>query len=77
MTLSRILLDGVFVCLGVYLFATAPEPLPDGKVEVTGCRHPVNAVFDWGNAINEVARTVYTKRIVGGGKAAGLKFGEE
>jgi adenylate cyclase len=77
MTLPRIFLVGVFVCLGVYLFATAPEPLPDGDVEMAGCRHPVNAVFDGVNVINEVARTVYTKRIVGGGKAAGLKFGEE
>lgn len=77
MTLPRIFFAGAFACLGIYLFASAPEPLPDGVVEVAGCRHPVNAVFDGVNVINEVARTIYTKRIVGGGKAAGLKFGED
>lgn len=77
MTSPRIFFAGAFACLGIYLFASAPEPLPDGVVEVAGCRHPVNAVFDGVNVINEVARTIYTKRIVGGGKAAGLKFGED
>ncbi|WP_299424774.1 DUF3365 domain-containing protein [uncultured Shimia sp.] len=77
MTLPRIFFVGVFACLGIYLFATAPAPLPDGEAEVAGCRHPVTAVFDGVNAINDVARTIYTKRIVGGGMAAGLKFGEE
>lgn len=77
MSFSRIILVGVFACLAIYLFATAPEPLPDGDAEVAGCRHPVTALFGGVNAINEVARTIYTKRIVGGGMAAGLKFGEE
>ncbi|WP_412554462.1 DUF3365 domain-containing protein [Shimia sp. MIT1388] len=77
MTLPRIFFVGVFACLGIYLFATAPAPLPDGEAEVAGCRHPVTALFDGVNAINDAARTIYTKRIVGGGLAAGLKFGEE
>ncbi|WP_294222317.1 DUF3365 domain-containing protein [uncultured Shimia sp.] len=77
MTLSRIFLTGVLGCLAVYLFVSAPAPLPDGDGEIAGCRHPVNAVFDGVNAINEVARTMYTKRIVGGGMAAGLKYGED
>lgn len=77
MTLPRIMTVCGFACLAVYLFATAPEPLPDGDVEAAGCRHPVTALFDGVNAINEAARTIYTKRIVGGGLSAGLKFGEE
>ncbi len=77
MTVFRIILLGVFSCLGVYLFATAPPPLLDGAAENPGCRHPVNALFDGVNAINHSARAVYTERIVGGGLKAGLKFGED
>lgn len=77
MTLPRIFLFGVLSCLAIYLFVSAPASLPDGKAAVAGCRHPVNAMFDGVNAINQVARGIYTKRIVGGGMASGLKFGEE
>ncbi len=77
MTLTRIMFVGGFACLAIYLLVSAPEPLPDGDMRAAGCRHPVNAMFDGVNAINQVARGIYTKRIVGGGLAAGLKFGED
>ncbi len=77
MTVLRIVLIGGFTCLGVYLFATAPPPLSEEAEVAEGCQHPVEDLFAVTNHINSVARGIYTKRIVGGGMAAGLKFGEE
>lgn len=66
-----------FVCLGVYLFVSAPPPLPDGSQQAeSGCARPVAQLFDSVNAINQAARDVYTKDIVGPGLKAGLKFDE-
>ncbi|MBO9401869.1 DUF3365 domain-containing protein [Shimia sp. R9_3] len=77
MTTLRIVLLGGFTCLAIYLFATAPPPLKDGGERVSDCQHPVTDLFAVANHINAAARGIYTKRIVGGGMAAGLKFGEE
>lgn len=66
-----------FACLGVYLFVSAPPPLPDGSQQAeSGCARPVAQLFDSVNAINQAARDVYTKDIVGPGLKAGLKFDE-
>ncbi|MGR3712960.1 MAG: hypothetical protein ACU0A6_07560 [Shimia sp.] len=74
----KIVLTGVFATLAVYLFATAPEKLPDQAAAGIGrCNFKVTSLFDGANTINETARTIYTKRIVGGGGKAGLKFGED
>lgn len=76
--MMKLVVVGLFGSLMVYLFATAPEKLPDQTQAAAGrCSFEVAALFDGVNAINDVARATYTKRIVGGGKAAGLKFGED
>ncbi|MEP3296205.1 MAG: hypothetical protein ABJO27_06955 [Pseudoruegeria sp.] len=74
----RLLLAGVFTCLAVYLFVSAPVPLPDdqaiaGNIETIEVAKLFNAV----NVINETAREIYTKRIVGQGVLAGFAFGED
>ncbi len=74
----RIALAGVFTCLAIYLFATAPEPLVQQTQLANGqCVYPAQDLFDGVNAINDVARSIYTKRIVGEGGKVGLKFGED
>ncbi|WP_270730607.1 c-type heme family protein [Shimia sp. Alg240-R146] len=76
--MMKITLFGLFGSLMIYLFATAPEALPDQTAATAGrCNFEVTALFDGVNAINDAARSIYTKRIVGGGKEAGLKFGED
>lgn len=76
--MMKLVVAGLFGSLMVYLFATAPEKLPDQAQAAAGrCSFEVTALFDGVNAINDVARSTYTKRIVGGGKKAGLAFGED
>ena len=78
MTKLSMIVSSMFICLAVYLFATAPEPLPDEKDIGTQARAiDVSNMFNAMNAINDAARRIYTSRIVGGGKAAGLAFGED
>lgn len=74
----RILTVGLVGCLGIYLFVSAPAPLPDkatmfDEVRVVEVEKMFNAV----NAVNDAARAIYTERIVGAGLQAGLKFGED
>jgi hypothetical protein len=78
MTPFRITLVGGFTCLGIYLFATAPAPLADqGTTQASNCVYDTREVFAALNTINDSARSIYTKRVVGGGLRAGLKFGED
>lgn len=60
--------------LSVYLFATAPPPLEDGKP--AGAAIPVERMFEILKAENDVVRALWTKEVVGAGKQAGLKFDE-
>lgn len=67
-----------FVCLAIYLFVSAPPPLADGAgAPPQACTHPVEQMFATVNALNQAARDVYTKDIVGAGLKAGLAFGED
>ena len=62
----------------VYLFATAPAPLPEAP-ERSGSRNaviPVSELFDTVNLVNAKTRQIWTSRIVGKGMEAGLKFEE-
>jgi len=62
----------------VYLFATAPAPLPEAA-ERSGSRNaviPVSKLFDTVNLVNAKTRQIWTSRIVGKGIEAGLKFEE-
>lgn len=78
MTPLRICLIGAFSCLAIYLFASAPVPLADqGQRQASQCSYDTREVFEALNTINDAARSIYTKRVVGGGLKAGLKFGED
>ncbi len=78
MTRTKIILVGIFMCMGVYLFASAPMPLEDIDANATDGRTvEVQKMFNAVNAANDAARTIYTKRIVSAGAKIGLKFGED
>ena len=74
----RFILPGVFSCLAIFLFVTAPAPLPEHR-QVASMERQVNAahVFTAVNAVNQAARQIHTSRIVGARKKAGLGFGED
>lgn len=78
MTYFRFILTGAMSCLAIFLFVSAPTPLPDGPVVVQQSRlvHSTQ-MFNAANAVNEAARHIYTSRIVGPGLKAGLSFGED
>lgn len=60
----------------VYLFVSAPPPLPEASARPSEAV-PIAALFEMCNAENASVRELYTKEIVGAGKAAGLAFDEE
>jgi len=62
------------VCLGIYLFVSAPPPLSDQKNQQATI--PVEQMFTLLQAENAAARLIWTKEIVGEGKKMGLKFDE-
>lgn len=66
----------ILINLSIYLFKTAPEPLSDNSIKV-GSQFPVQVLFQAVAAENAVARSIYTKAIVGAGMKAGLKFSEK
>ena len=57
----------------VYLFASAPPPLPE---QAGDANIPIARVFALVEAENDVVRALWTKEIVGAGKQTGLKFNE-
>lgn len=78
MNVFRLTLAGCISCLAIYLFVTAPPPLPTDRATNQSLRPvEVEKVFHAVNAVNEAARSIYTGRIVGPGLKAGLKFEEE
>jgi hypothetical protein len=75
MNLRRfILVSLALLVLTVYLFVSAPPPLPE-KVPA-GTAIPVERLFTLVEAENDAVRALWTQAIVGAGKAAGLKFDE-
>jgi adenylate cyclase len=58
----------------VYLFASAPPPLPEQAA--ANASIPVERVFALVEAENDVARTLWTRDIVEAGTQAGLSFSE-
>lgn len=75
---ATIVSTSAFICLAVYLFATAPSELPDTNIISNDERQvDVANVFNAMNSIHDTARRIYTSRIVGNGKKAGLAFGED
>ncbi len=78
MKLAQISWIGILCLTGIYLFASAPPELEESQARALDARmleteNMLNAV----NTINGVAREIYTARIVGAGKKAGLAFGED
>lgn len=66
----------VLMVLGIYLFVQAPEPLPE-KGAVVGESIPIKTVLTLVAAENNIARTLWTREIVGKGKKVGLAFSED
>jgi adenylate cyclase len=59
----------------VYLFVTAPPPLPEASAE-GGKRLTASEVLEICAAENSAVRELYTKEIVGAGQKIGLRFDE-
>jgi adenylate cyclase len=62
--------------LYIYLFVTAPPPLPDRQTNSANREISASELFSLANLINAEARKIYTSRIVSKGLGAGLKFDE-
>jgi hypothetical protein len=62
--------------LGIYLFVTAPMPLPETTTPA-GERLPVRVLFDALAAEQAAARGIFNAEIVTPGLRAGLRFSEE
>ena len=75
MNASRLTAPLALVVLGIYLFATAPTVLAEERS--TGESMSADTLFRMLANENDVARTLYTKEIVGPGKKRGLAFRED
>lgn len=65
---------GVFTLAAIYLFASAPPPLPDAPA---GQRIPAQKALVLLDAENAAIRALYTSEIVGEGGRQGLAFGQD
>jgi len=78
MTFGRVLALFMLIVIGVYVFVTAPPPLPESDAaNVKGAKIGVTRMFQTINAVNMLTRKLYTERIVGAGQLAGFQFGED
>ena len=75
--MNKLILLGILVILGIYLFVSAPPPIDSTIARESSTDIATYDVLDTLNEINSQARYVYTHLIVGEGKEVGLKFGEE
>ena len=73
---GRHLFGLALLTLLVYLFVSAPEPLPEAKPAVSA-KFPVKLLFDVLAAEQHAARGIYTRRVVGPGLKTGMKFTED
>jgi len=64
----------VLTCLGIYLFVSAPPPLPEKSTAQASI--PVERLFELVQTENAAVRALWTQEIVGQGIKAGLKFSE-
>ena len=71
----RIYLSLLLVALCIYLFVTAPAPLPSERIAAPEI--PVSEALTLLAEENKVVRTLWTAEIVGKGKSAGLAFNED
>ncbi|MBX9591321.1 MAG: DUF3365 domain-containing protein [Hyphomonadaceae bacterium] len=79
MIFAKLVVLAMLAIVAIYLFVTAPEPLPDnaGPSGSADRRVAIAQVFEAANAINHEARRTYTARVVGPGQQAGLEFAED
>ncbi|MCB1597187.1 MAG: DUF3365 domain-containing protein [Gammaproteobacteria bacterium] len=70
-----ILASLLLTALIVYLFVSAPSPLPEQAA--VNANIPVERVFALVEGENDAARALWTREIVGAGKKAGLGFSED
>lgn len=75
MRASRFTAPLALIVLGIYLFATAPAALAEERRVDDAIS--VDTLFEMLANENDVARTLYTKEVVGPGKARGLEFRED
>lgn len=66
-----------WAALLIYLFVTAPVPLPDREEGPKGRQISINQLFELLQQENDVVRKLWTKEIVGAGQKQGLKFRED
>ncbi len=66
-----------WVALIVYLFVSAPPPLPETTPGTEGKRISSFQLFELVQQENAIVRKIWTKEIVGAGKKQGLKFDED
>jgi adenylate cyclase len=76
MNRSTILILGALGLTAIYLFVSAPPPLPE-EGPASGVRIPVERVFRMLSADNNRHRGLYTSAVVGPGLKTGLKFDEQ
>jgi len=72
---KALLWGGMLLLTAIYLFASRPEPLADGRLE--GRAVPVEKLFRILAAENGTVRTLWTADIVGAGMKSGLRFDEK
>lgn len=77
-TFYRIVVLTVLNVLAIYLFVSAPPRLPEASARTAeqGPRIPIAALLTAVYTINSEARRIYTAKVVGSGKEAGLAFKE-
>lgn len=63
--------------LGLTAWLVSCQPLPEETAQVSGKLYSIKEAFEIVATENDVARTLYTKAIVGAGKKNGLKFHED
>jgi hypothetical protein len=67
----------IVLLAAIYLFVTAPPPLPEREAGEGAARLPARVLLDAANIANAAARKIYTERIVSHGQEAGLAFAED
>jgi hypothetical protein len=72
---KTVLWGGVLAIIAVYLFATRPEPLGEGRSSDSNV--PIETVFRMVASENDAVRALWTADIVAAGTKAGLKFDEK
>lgn len=66
-----------WIALIVYLFVSAPAPLPEDTQKQEGKQITSNQLFELLQQENNIIRKLWTKEILGAGKKQGLKFSED